>query len=142
MSLIDDDTNSIQVDDANNTVRRCHFQYQTLENREQKEIFFLPLSKIESGKRIFCCHSRKSRVEREMKTMKFRDRETNFSFCSGFFYRERDLIWTHLHDFSSIIKHFGYKELGARSSKKTPHFLKSSILNDSFIKIFDKISIL
>ena len=32
---------------------------------------FLPLSKIESRKRIVPCHSRKSRVEREMGTIKF-----------------------------------------------------------------------
>ena len=36
----------------------------TLENRLWKEKFFLPLSKIASGKRIVSCHSRKSRVDR------------------------------------------------------------------------------
>ena len=76
----------------------------TLENREWKENLFLPLSKIESRKRIVSCHSQKSRVEREFclatfenrekrekwKLSNFRDQERNFSFYSRFFSRERD----------------------------------------------------
>ena len=72
--------------------------------REQKEKFVLPLSKIESGKRICSCYSRKSRVERELflatlenreqkekwELSNYRDRERNFSFYSRFFSRERD----------------------------------------------------
>ena len=52
----------------------------TLENREWKENLFLPLSKIESRKRIVSCHSRKSRVEREMGTIKFSRSREKFLF--------------------------------------------------------------
>ena len=66
----------------------------TLENREWKENLFLPLSKIESRKRIVPCHSqksrektrvsvsnsRKSRVEREffLSTLENREWKENF----------------------------------------------------------------
>ena len=57
----------------------------TLENREWKENLFLPLSKIESRKRIVSCHSRKSRVEREMGTIKFSRSREKFLFLLSIF---------------------------------------------------------
>ena len=57
----------------------------TLENREWKENLFLPLSKIESRKRIVSCHSRKSRVEREMGTIKFSRSREKFVFLLSIF---------------------------------------------------------
>ena len=50
----------------------------------------MPLSKIESGKKIVSCHSRKSRVEREMGTIKFlRSREKFLFLLSIFLSRAR-----------------------------------------------------
>ena len=70
----------------------------TLENREWKENLFLPLSKIESRKRIVSCHSRKSRVEREMGTIKFsRSREKFLFLLSIFLSRARLLSMPGLH---------------------------------------------
>ena len=57
----------------------------TLENREWKENLFLPLSKIESRKRIVPCHSRKSRVEREMGTIKFSRLREKFLYLLSIF---------------------------------------------------------
>ena len=57
----------------------------TLENREWKENLFLPLSKIESRKRNLSCHSRKSRVEREMETIKFSRSREKFLFLLSIF---------------------------------------------------------
>ena len=60
------------------------------ENREWKENSVLPLSKIKSRKRILSCHFWKSRVEREMETIKFsRSREKFFFLLSIFLSRAR-----------------------------------------------------
>ena len=56
-------------------------------SRVEREI---PISKIESRKRIVSCHSRKSRVEREMETIKFsRSREKFLFLLSIFLLRAR-----------------------------------------------------
>ena len=64
----------------------------TLENREWKENLFLPLSKIESRKRIVSCHSRKSRVEREMETIKFSRSREKFLFLLSIFLSRARLL--------------------------------------------------
>jgi len=64
----------------------------TLENREWKENLFLPLSKIESRKRIVSCHSRKSRVEREMGTIKFSRSREKFLFLLSIFLSRARLL--------------------------------------------------
>ena len=64
----------------------------TLENREWKENLFLPLSKIESRKRIVPCHSRKSRVEREMGTIKFSRSKEKFLFLLSIFLSRARLL--------------------------------------------------
>ena len=56
-----------------------------LENREWQENLFLPLSKIESRKKIISCQQKE-----KWELSNFRDRERNFSFYSRFFSRERD----------------------------------------------------
>ena len=72
----------------------------TLENREWKENLFLPLSKIESRKRIVSCHSRKSRVEREMGTIKFSRSREKFLFLLSIFLSRARLLsmpgWSHV----------------------------------------------
>ena len=64
----------------------------TLKNREWKENLFLPLSKIESRKRIVSCHSRKSRVEREMGTIKFSRSREKFLFLLSIFLSRARLL--------------------------------------------------
>ena len=84
----------------------------TLKNREWKENLFLPLSKIESRKRIVSCHSRKSRVEREMGTIKFsRSREKFLFLLSIFLSRARLLSMpaTNTAPLSSLCCHSGAK---------------------------------
>merc|ERR1712016_386871 len=61
-------------------------------NREWKENFVLPLSKIESRKRILSCHSRKSRVEREMETFKFSRSREKFLFLLSIFLSRARLL--------------------------------------------------
>ena len=64
----------------------------TLKNREQKENFVLPLLKIESRKRIVSYHSRKSRVEREMETIKFSRSREKFLFLLSIFLSRARLL--------------------------------------------------
>ena len=84
----------------------------TLENREWKENLFLPLSKIESRKRIVSCHSRKSRVEREMGTIKFsRSREKFLFLLSIFLSRARLLSMPdnnalHIRVYNSVVLYY------------------------------------
>ena len=61
-------------------------------NREWKENFVLPLSKIESRKRILSYHSRKSRVEREMETIKFSRSREKFLFLLSIFLSRARLL--------------------------------------------------
>ena len=104
----------------------------TLENREWKENLFLPLSKIESRKRIVSCHSRKSRVEREMGTIKFsRSREKFLFLLSIFLSRARLLSMPGLQGGSSL-------RLKAKMSKSenidigVPPLTRPNISNLSF----------
>jgi len=61
-------------------------------NREWKENFVLPLSKIESRKRILSYHSRKSRVEREMEAIKFSRSREKFLFLLSIFLSRARLL--------------------------------------------------
>ena len=61
-------------------------------NREWKENFVLTLSKIESRKRIVSYHSRKSRVEREMETIKFSRSREKFLFLLSIFLSRARLL--------------------------------------------------
>ena len=64
----------------------------TLKNRGKNESFSIKLSKIESRKRIVSCHSRKSRVEREMETIKFSRSREKFLFLLSIFLSRARLL--------------------------------------------------
>ena len=81
----------------------------TLENREWKENLFLPLSKIESRKRIVSCHSRKSRVEREMGTIKFSRSRQKFLFLLSIFLSRARLLSMPAINTVYYRQHFSYE---------------------------------